>query len=209
MLHRLFARASRGALPAPALPAQRSALRAASSAPTSDRVGEFRSDTFTRPTPSMYMAMMDAAVGDDVYGEDPTVRGLEKTASGLLDKEAACYFPTATMANLCAVGAHCARGDSVILGDQSHIFYYEQGGASSLLSAVTHVLPNLEDGTIALTGRSSVREALESRAAWASDVHFSKVSLVCVENTHNRAGGRVLSKEYMDDVAALGLEFGV
>jgi threonine aldolase len=189
-----------------------SALSAAASAPApsspSSRVGEFRSDTFTKPTPAMYMAMMDAAVGDDVYGEDPTVLGLERTACGLLDKEAAVFVPTATMANLRAVGAHCARGEGVVLGDESHIFYYEQGGASGHMGAVFHALPNRADGTLALAGgRGSVRHALESRAAWRGDVHLSRIGCVAIENTHNRMGGRVLSPAYIDDLAALCAEF--
>jgi threonine aldolase len=156
----------------------------------------------------MYMAMMDAAVGDDVYGEDPTVTGLERTAAGLLDKEAAVFVPTATMANLLAVGAHCARGEGVVLGDESHIFYYEQGGASGHMGAVFHALPNRADGTMALAGgRGSVRHALESRAAWHGDVHLSRIGCVAIENTHNRMGGRILSPEYVDDLAALCAEF--
>jgi threonine aldolase len=173
------------------------------------RIGEFRSDTFTKPTPSMYMAMMDAQCGDDVYGEDPTVNGLEKTAAGLLEKEAAVFVPTCTMANLIAVGSWCGRGDGAILGDQSHIFYYEQGGASALMSATLHTLPNNTDGTLPLTGRSSITEALEAKAAWETDVHFQKVALVCLENTHNRMGGKILPPAYMDDAGALCKEFGV
>jgi threonine aldolase len=173
------------------------------------RIGEFRSDTFTKPTPSMYMAMMDANCGDDVYGEDPTVNGLEKTAAGLLEKEAAVFVPTCTMANLISVGAWCNRGESAILGDQSHIFYYEQGGASALMSATLHTLPNNTDGTLKLVGRSSVTEALEAKAAWETDVHFQKVSLVCLENTHNRMGGKILPPSYMDDAGVLCKEFGV
>ena len=216
-----FAAAARGCLPLSplALPLRRRMLSAASGAsssappapppPPSSRVAEFRSDTFTKPTPAMYMAMMDAAVGDDVYGEDPTVLGLERTACGLLDKEAAVFVPTATMANLLAVGAHCARGEGVVLGDESHIFYYEQGGAAGHMGAVFHVLPNLANGTLALEGgRGSVRHALESRAAWHGDVHLSRVGCVAIENTHNRMGGRVLAPEYVDDLAALCAEFG-
>ena len=208
-LRRGLASAASGA-PVPSSRALRRGLAsAASGAPApSSRVGEFRSDTFTKPTPAMYMAMMDAAVGDDVYGEDPTVTGLERTAAGLLEKEAAVFVPTATMANLLAVGAHCARGEGVVLGDESHIFYYEQGGASGHMGAVFHTLPNLADGTLALAGgRGSVRHALESRAAWLGDVHLSRIGCVAIENTHNRMGGRILSPAYVDDLAALCAEF--
>jgi threonine aldolase len=178
---------------------------AASSSSSSGRtrVGEFRSDTFTKPTPSMYIAMLDAEVGDDVYGEDPSVRGLERTAAGLLDKEAALFVPSATMANLVSVGAWCRRGDGLILGDESHIFYYEQGGASWLMGAVLHTLPNQADGTLRLTGKGSVRDAIEARAASKTDPHYASHGLVAIENTHNRCGGAVLPPAYVDDLGAL------
>jgi len=157
----------------------------------------------------MYMAMMDAAVGDDVYSEDPTVTGLERTAAGMLDKEAAVFVPTATMANLLATGAHCARGETVVAGDESHLLFYEQGGASGHMGVAFSIIPNRADGTLALGGgRGSVRYALESRAAWRSDVHLSRVGCVAIENTHNRMGGKILSPGYVDDLAAVCAELG-
>jgi threonine aldolase len=95
-------------------------------------VADFRSDTVTKPTAAMTIAMFDAEVGDDVYNEDPSVTKLEKHVAELLGKQAALFTPTATMSNLLAVGAHCARGEEVFCGSESHLFIYEQGGASWL-----------------------------------------------------------------------------
>src|ERR687894_883800 len=93
---------------------------------------DLRSDTVTQPTPAMRRAMAEAEVGDDQYGEDPTVRRLEERAAELLGKEAAVYVASGTMGNLTALLSHCGRGDEAILGDEAHIFWYESGGASTL-----------------------------------------------------------------------------
>src|SRR5947199_9986204 len=91
---------------------------------------ELRSDTFTLPTEAMHRAIASASLGDDVYGEDPTVRRLEELAANILQKDAACLMPSGTMANLVAIMAHCPRGSSVVVGDESDIYIYEAGGAS-------------------------------------------------------------------------------
>ena len=127
------------------------------SIPHLSRPADFRSDTVTKPTLAMGEAMLavvrdddGAALGDDVYGEDETIKRLEREVAALLGKEAAVFVPTCTMANLLAVGAHCKRGDEVVLGDQSHIFVYEQAGASWLMGAPFHTVPNALDGTLPL-----------------------------------------------------------
>ena len=171
---------------------------------SSSRVADFRSDTVTKPTARMGAAMLDCAVGDDVYGEDPTVKALESKVAEMLGKGAALYCPTATMANLLAVGAQCARGDEVILGSESHLYVYEQGGASWMMGTVFHAIINAPDGTLPL---AAVSAALAARPA--GDVHFSTPTLLAIENTQNRCGGAVLPVAYMDDAAALAQESGM
>jgi threonine aldolase len=170
---------------------------------------DFRSDTVTKPTAAMGRAMAsvcgdgDAAVGDDVMGEDSTIKALESHAASLLGKEAAVFVPTCTMANLLAVGSHCARGDEVFLGTESHIFVYEQGGAAWLMGTVFHPIINAADGTLPL---DALRAALATRAAASVDAHFARPALICVENTSNRCGGSALPPAYLDALAALARE---
>ncbi len=156
---------------------------------------DLRSDTVTKPTDAMRRAMASAEVGDDVYGEDPTVNRLEGLVAELLGKEAAVFVPSGTMGNLICLLSHGERGSEVILGDNAHIFYYEQGGMSGVGGLHPHTVPNLPDGTMAL-------EAIE-HAIRADDEHFPRTSVIALENTHNRCGGRVLRAEYMDAVGAL------
>ena len=140
------------------------------------------------------------AVGDDVYGEDPTVSLLERTVASLLGKDASVFVPTCTMANLLAVGTHCARGDEVLLGSESHIFVYEQGGSSWLMGAPFNAITNASDGTLPLTAI----EAVLAMRGGGSDSHMPRPGLICIENTQNRCGGTALPVEYMDAVGALG-----
>src|SRR5918998_5469039 len=109
---------------------------------------DLRSDTVTQPTPAMRAAMAQADVGDDVYGEDPTVNRLQELVADLLGKEAALFVVSGTMGNLVALLAHCGRGDEVIVGDESHIFRYEQGGASALGGIIYHTLPTEPTGEL-------------------------------------------------------------
>jgi threonine aldolase len=154
---------------------------------------DLRSDTITRPTPAMRSAMAAAEVGDDVFGEDPSVNRLEEMAARLMGKPAALFVASGTMGNLVSQLAHCRRGEEILLGDQSHVFFYEQGGSAALGGLHPHILPNAGDGTIALG-------ALEA-AIRPDDVHFPRTGLILLENTHNRCGGRVLPPDY---VAAVG-----
>jgi threonine aldolase len=149
---------------------------------------DLRSDTVTLPTPAMREAMARAEVGDDVYGEDPTINRLEELAAGRMGKQAAVFVPSGTMGNLSAVLAHCGRGDEAILGSKSHTFLYEAGGISALGGVHSRQVPNQPDGTLDL-------EDIEA-AIRTEDVHFPVTRLICLENTHNRCGGVSLSVDY-------------
>ncbi len=159
---------------------------------------DLRSDTVTKPTPAMWEAMARADVGDDVYGEDPTINRLQEMAAERVGKEAALFLPSGTMGNLSAILAHCGRGDEVILGDKAHSFLLEAGGISALGGIHSRQLPNQPDGTLAL---DDIRLAIRS-----DDAHFPISRLVTLENTHNRCGGAALSVEYTRSVGDLAHE---
>lgn len=156
---------------------------------------DLRSDTVTQPTPAMREAMAGAAVGDDGFGEDPTVNRLEAMMAGKLGMEAGLLVPSGTMSNLVSVLTHCARGEEVILGDISHIFLSEVGGMSAVGGVFPHTVPNRPDGTMPLE--------LIQAAIRADNIHFPKTRLVCLENTQNRCSGAVLTPEYTAEVIAL------
>jgi threonine aldolase len=163
------------------------------------RIVDLRSDTLTQPTPSMRQAMSSAKVGDDVFGEDPTVNLLEEMAAERLGKESALFVPSGTMANMVSQMAHCGRGDEVILGDQSHIFFYEQGGLSALGGIHPHTVFNRPDGKMAL---SDIEAAIRP-----DDIHFPTTRLIVLENTHNRCNGTPLDAAYMHSVGKLARRY--
>jgi len=157
---------------------------------------DLRSDTVTKPTAAMRAAMASAEVGDDVWGDDPTVSVLETRAAALFGKEAGLFVPSGTMGNLIAVLTHCReRGSEFIVGDEAHVFVYEQGGAAQLGGVHPRTVPTNADGTLDL--------AHIAKAIRGDDPHYPVTKLVCIENTHNRKGGRVLTAEYTDAVGAL------
>jgi len=156
---------------------------------------DLRSDTVTAPTPAMRQAMAAAVVGDDVYGEDPTINRLQEMAAAMLGHEAGLFVPSGTMGNLAAVLAHCGRGDEVIVGDKSHTFRYEAGGISALGGVHSFQVPNQSDGTLPL---EDIQAAIR-----ADDPHFPITRLVTLENTHNRCGGVVLTPAYTQAVSDL------
>lgn len=162
---------------------------------------DLRSDTVTQPTPSMLAAMAAAPVGDDVYGEDPTVNRLEGMAAEMLGKEAAVFVPSGTMGNLISVLAHCGRGDEMILGDIAHIYLYEQGGSAALGGVHPRSVPTQPDGTLNL---QDVENAIRG-----DNEHFPITRLLAVENTHNRCGGRALPVEYMDAAGQFAHKHGL
>jgi threonine aldolase len=164
---------------------------------------DLRSDTVTLPSPAMREAMTQAEVGDDVYGEDPTINRLEALAAEKVGKEAAVLVPSGTMGNLAALLTHCERGQRVLLGSESHIFHYEVGGAAALGGLAYHLLPNLPDGTL---DAAALEEAL---AHGPHDMHHAAPGVVCLENTHNRCGGAVLSPAYMAQVHAQAQQRGL
>jgi threonine aldolase len=159
---------------------------------------DLRSDTVTQPTPEMRSLMASAAVGDDVYGEDPTINRLQEMAAERMGKEAGLFVPSGTMGNLIAVLAQCQRGDEVIMGNLGHTFLFEGGGISALGGVFPHTLLNRADGTLDLDEvRAAVRPA---------DVHHPISRMLILENTHNRCGGVVLSPEYTRAAGALAHE---
>jgi threonine aldolase len=162
---------------------------------------DLRSDTVTLPTPAMREAMARAEVGDDVYGEDPTVNRLEAVAAERLGKQAGLLVVSGTMGNLVAMLTHCGRGDEVILGTLSHTFLFEAGGSASLGGIHHYALPNQADGTLDLA-------AIEG-AIRPDNVHAPRTRLICLENTHNRCGGAVLPLDYCDAVGALAQQHGL
>ncbi len=162
---------------------------------------DLRSDTVTLPTPAMREAVYHAELGDDVFGEDPTVNRFEKMAAERVGKEAGLLVVSGTMGNLVCILTHCARGEEVILGDRSHTFLYEAGGMSALGGIHPHIISNQPDGTMRL-------EDIEA-AIRGSNVHFPRTRLICLENTHNRCSGSALTPEYIDSVAALAKEHGI
>jgi len=158
---------------------------------------DLRSDTVTLPTDEMREAMNNAEVGDDVYQEDPTINRLEELAAKKLGKEAALFVPSGTMGNLIAVLTHCQRGDEVILEMDSHIYYYEVGG----MSAVAGVIPRLIAGDKGILDPQDIKRALREE-----NLHYPKTTLICVENTHNRAGGTIIPPEIIEEICQLGHE---
>jgi threonine aldolase len=154
------------------------------------------SDTVTLPTAAMRSRMFSAIVGDSVYDEDPTVSELERLCAKIVGKDKSIYMPSATMSNLCAVLAHCQRGDRVILGSKSHMFLWEQGGVCSVAGCVMHPLTNKSDGELPL-------EELRSLLPPFHDHHWSDTRLVCLENSHGGCGGAVISENHLKNVVGI------
>ena len=159
---------------------------------------DLRSDTVTRPSAGMRKAMAEAEVGDDVFGDDPTVNRLQEHAASLFGFEAALLFPSGTQSNLAALMGHCQRGEEVILGSEAHSYRYEAGGLSVLGSIQPQVVPNQPDGTLDL---ADVEAAIKP-----DDPHFPRTRLLALENTIT---GRVLSRKYLSDAVQLAKKRGL
>ena len=162
------------------------------------KIIDLRSDTITLPTEKMRQAMYEAELGDDVYGEDPTVNKLEQLAASMLKKEAALFTSSGTMSNLLAVLTHTRPGDEIILGSEAHMFWYEVGGAAALGGVIMRTVANDEYGQMDF---GAVEEAIRSE-----NIHYPKTTLLCLENTHNRCGGTILTPDYTSTIAGLAHE---
>jgi threonine aldolase len=149
---------------------------------------DLRSDTVTKPTDEMRRAMYEAEVGDDVYGEDPSINLLQERAAAMLGKEAGLLTDSGTMSNLVAVLSHCRRGDEVVMGDQAHIFWNESAGASALAGAQVRLVPNGPQGEI---DPADLQDAIRP----TGNIHMPPTRLVCLENTHNRCSGGVMTPD--------------
>jgi len=166
----------------------------------SEKPLDFRSDTVTRPTPGMRAAMAAAEVGDDVFAEDPSVNRLQGRIAEMLDKEAALFVPSGTMSNLIGVRLHCRGGDEMICEAGCHIYNYEQGGYAQLSGVAARTVQGT-DGVMQL-------EQLEGLIR-PSNAHMVRTRLVCLENTHNRAGGKILPYENVEAVCRWAHEGGL
>ena len=162
---------------------------------------DLRSDTVTKPSAEMRQAMADAEVGDDVYGEDPSINKLQQKAADLLGKEAGLLMASGTMSNLVAALTHCKRGDEIIMGDQAHMFWNESAGASALAGAQLRLVPNDPQGRIDL---DDLKNAIRPKG----NVHMPPTTLICLENTHNRCSGGVLTPDDTKRVADIAHDAG-
>ncbi len=163
---------------------------------------DLRSDTVTLPTPEMREAIARAELGDDVYGEDPTVNRLEAMAAAAMGKQAALLVASGTMGNLIAMLVHCARGTKAVLGARAHTYLYEAGGAAALGGVVLTPIRNTDDGELAL-------DELTAELETPADPHFAPHALVAMENTHNRCGGEAVGLAHMAAVAELAHRHGL
>ncbi|TDX43687.1 low-specificity L-threonine aldolase [Orenia marismortui] len=155
---------------------------------------DLRSDTVTQPTENMRTAMVTSKVGDDVYKEDPTINKLERIAAELVGKEAALFVPSGTMGNLLAVMTHTQPGNEIILGANAHIFQYEVGGLAKIAGVQARTLDDSKGIFSAKDLKKSIRE---------EDIHYPKTGLICLENTHNKAGGVAVPKTKIDEIAQI------
>ncbi len=161
---------------------------------------ELRSDTFTLPTPEMLQAIVTAPLGDDVWGEDPTVMALEEESARLMGKDAALLVASGTMGNLVGLLSHTSRGDEVIVGDKSHIFSSEVAGSAVAGGIQLRPLPNSPQGAFEhKTLRNAIRPV---------DVHYPRTALICLENSHNQCGGAVLDVAEINEVATIARAAG-
>lgn len=164
------------------------------------KIVDLRSDTVTQPTEDMRKAMYSAEVGDDVYGEDPTVRALEELGASLAGKQAGLFVTSGTMGNQIAALVHTKRGDEIVCESESHIYYYEVGGLASLASVQTRTL----EGIRGIISVDKIEQAIRT-----DDIHQPRTALICLENTHNRAGGTYYTPENMKSVKSIACKHDI
>ncbi len=164
-----------------------------------NKIIDLRSDTVTLPTAEMRKKMAEAVVGDDVFGEDPTVNRLEQEGAALVGKEAAIFLPSGTMGNLVAVLSHTSRGDAVLLDGESHIFCYEGGGSSLAGGVQLWPIKGLHHGAVL-----KIREAVRP-----PNIHFAPARLLCLENTHNRQGGAIIHPQEHEEIYQTARDLGL
>ena len=162
------------------------------------KIIDLRSDTVTKPTKQMRLAMINAEVGDDVYGEDPSINHLQELAAKITDKEAALFVPSGTQGNLLAILTHCQRGDEYIAGQEAHCYRYEAGGAAVLGGVQPQPVCGEQDGRLDLAKISATIKP--------NDIHFTRTRLICLENTFR---GRVLSLDYQKEVSTFARQRGL
>jgi threonine aldolase len=167
---------------------------------TVKRIVDLRSDTVTQPTPAMRRAMAEAEVGDDVYGEDPTVNRLQERAAVLMGKEAALFVPSGSMGNQVAVKVHTQIGEEVVCETECHIYLFETG----MMAAFSGVLPRFVRGERGIMDPGAVRAAIRS-----PKYYLPKTALLCAENSHNVAGGTVMTPEQGEELGAVAREYGL
>jgi threonine aldolase len=165
------------------------------------KIIDLRSDTVTQPTEEMRRAMYEAEVGDDVFGEDPTINRLEELSACRMGKQAALFTPSGTMSNVIAVMAQTRHGDEIILGSEAHIFWNEAGGAAALGGVMMRTVANNEEGRLS---PQDVKDAIR-----ASNIHYPPTALICLENTQNRCGGGVLTAEYTETIGKIARRHGI
>lgn len=162
---------------------------------------DLRSDTVTHPTPAMREAMARAEVGDDVFGEDPTVQRLESMAAERLGKEAAVFVASGTMGNLVCLLSHCQRGDEAIVGEEAHVLQYEVAGAAGVGGILLRAVPNAPHGMLDLDAVAATIRG--------ENIHFPRTAVICLENTQNRCGGGVITIEETNALADLARRHGI
>jgi threonine aldolase len=166
-----------------------------------DKIIDLRSDTVTLPTPNMRRAISEAPLGDDVFGEDPTVNELQRKASEMLGKEAALFVPSGTMGNEVAIRAHTQPGQEIIVEERSHIYNYEAGGPAALSGVQIRPIRGHR-------GAMSPKD-IEAAIKKTDNPHFANTSLICLENTHNAAGGTVVPISVMQETYEMAVKYGI
>ena len=164
------------------------------------RTVDLRSDTVTRPTPEMYEAMANAPLGDDVLGDDPTVVRLEELAAQLTGKECGLFVPSGTMSNQLALASHCNPGEAILIEEEAHILYYEVAAPALLAGVVSWTIPST---------RGAMDPEYVERRVLKANLHTPGTTLICLENTHNRAGGAIIPIELMEAYRAIGDKHGI